>query len=324
MDFYRESFNKIRILKPNIKDSSINSYLLNIKKISKECFNSDKPSINYFNVFDIVHDYIEANIKNLSSKKNMMTSILVLVKAYYDINGSSKTKELIDKYTEYHKDLSVSQDNSYLDNIKTTKEDSNWTSRDEIINKIADLKIYLQNKKKTRIYVDKFQQYLVLNLYTLIPPLRNDYVLVKVMKEINCIDELDKTCNYINLNTNELLLCQYKTSKFYGIKTIPLPLELIAIILDWEKIKTEFYDSKLKHGYLLLNTTNAQNMKHNTLTKYINKIFYPKKISSTLLRKIYLSEKYPVLNTYREMQQDSYIMGHNIDMARKVYSKKLN
>ncbi len=63
-------------------------------------------------------------------------------------------------------------------------------------------------------------------------------------------------------------------------------------------------------------------MKHNTLTKYINKIFYPKKVSTTLLRKIYLSEKYPVVNTYREQLLDSHIMGHSVGTQKMIYSKK--
>ncbi len=331
MDFYSISFNKIKEFKPKIKDSSIRSYLLNIKKISKELFKSDKPSILYFIDFLSIHEYIN-NMKSIASRKNMTTSILVLIKSYsYESNDKPISSDIITMYINYHKELSKEQDNSYLDNIKTEREKDNWISGDDISIKISSLQDSINNdkNKNTRKYVDKVQQHLVLSLYTLLPPLRNDYAIVKILdivnnstpKEID-YDTLDMSYNYIDINNNMLLLCKYKTDKFYGIKKINIPKELMDIIIRWEKIKKDYFKDRLIHSFLLLNTTNATSMKYNTLTKYINKIFYPKKISTTLLRKIYLSEKYPVVSTFRQMQEDSYIMGHNIEMAKKIYSKK--
>lgn len=321
MDFYTTSFNKIRAFKPKIKDSSINSYLLNIKKISKELFNSTKPSINYFRDLESIKEYLN-NINSIASKKNMITSILVLIKSYSDMIP----KETIEMYNIYHKELSSQQEENYLDNVKTDKEKNNWTTTKDILLKIDSIMDDINTwKGSNRQLVDKYQQHLVLNLYTLLPPLRNDYAIVKVVNDIHFDeneDTINTSFNYINLATHKLFLCNYKTNKFYGIKKIDIPHTLLEIITNWEIIKKKHYGSKLTHDFLLLNTTNLNPMKHNTLTKYINKIFSPKKISSTLLRKIYISEKYPVINTFREMQNDSFVMGHNIEMARKVYSKK--
>lgn len=322
MDFYEISFDKIKILKPKIKDTSINSYLRNIKKISKELFNSDKPSINYFKDFDSVKKYVSL-MTSIASQKNMITAILVLIKSY------EISEDIIKLYIIFHKELSNSQEESYLDNIKTAREEKNWISRKDIQDKIYFLKNILdkwKSKKIDRKYIDLYQQYLVINLYTLLPPLRNDYVVAKVIKDIDF--EKDETCidkdfNYINLTTKRLLLCKYKTDKHYGIKTIDLPEELLNIILEWEIIKHSFYKEKLTHNFLLLNTTNLSPMKYNTLTKYINKIFIPKKISSTLLRKIYLSEKYPVVTTYRDQAFDAMVMGHSLNTQKMVYSKRI-
>lgn len=316
MDFYADAYEKIRILKPNIKDVSIKSYLTSIRKICVELFDSTKPSVLYFYNTNIIQSYTKENIVSLASKKNMLTSILVLVKAY------SLPERIVNFYTDYHKELANSQEDNYLDNVKSNKEQQNWISIADITSKINELSVEIK-KCKDRKLVDKTQQHLILSLYTMIPPLRNDYVLVKVLSNIvdETCTELDKEYNYINIATKNLLLCKYKTDKYYGIKKIPIPPLLIDIIINWQKIKANHYP-KLSHDFLLLSTTNAQPMKHNTLTKYINKIFAPKKVSTTLLRKIYLSEKYPVTNTFREMQEDSYIMGHNVEMARKVYSKK--
>jgi hypothetical protein len=326
MTFFDEAFNKIKILKPNIKDSTIQSYLMNIKKVSLELFKSDTPSINYFRDFNSIKEYT-LKMKSLASQKNMITAILVLTKAYLDMGFPL---EIITLYNDYHKELSKKQEESYLDNVKTEREENNWVSRDDISLKIQSIASEIMNwksKGSQRKLVDKCQQLLVLNLYYLLPPLRNDYAIVKVVNDpdFECEkeeDKIDKTFNYINLSTKKLLLCKYKTDRYYGIKKIDIPEELFDIIVDWEIVKSEHYKDTLPHNFLLLNTTNMTPMKHNTLTKYINKIFYPKKVSTTLLRKIYLSEKYPVVTTYREQLLDSHIMGHSVGTQKMIYSKK--
>lgn len=320
-DFYEKAFHNIKEIKPNVKDATINTYLQGIKKISKELFDSEKPNIQYFKGYEDVKEYV-TSMKSLASQKNMVTSILVLVKAFKKEMG----EPLIETYAEFHKELSKKQEESYLDNDKTEREEKNWTTREEIMNKIESLQAEIDNwdkKHSKRKLADKIQQHLVLSLYTLLPPLRNDYALVKIIEDPDFeTDEehIDKSCNYINLSTSKLLLCKYKTDKVYGIKKIEIPEKLMENIVNWEKVKKEFFD--INHNYMIINTTNLKNMKQNSLTKYINKIFSPKKISTTLLRKIYLSEKYPVVNTYRDQLNDAYIMCHGVSMQKMVYSKK--
>ena len=45
-----------------------------------------------------------------------------------------------------------------------------------------------------------------------------------------------------------------------------------------------------------------------------------KKISSTMMRKIYLSDKYSEVND--EKEKDAKIMGHDVKTANLVYTKK--
>ena len=63
-------------------------------------------------------------------------------------------------------------------------------------------------------------------------------------------------------------------------------------------------------------------MTNNGLTKYLNKIFKPKKVSTTILRKLYLSEKYPVIHNRDDMKKDAYIMGHSVETQQGIYRKK--
>lgn len=318
-NFYDESFEKIKVIKPNVKDSTIKSYLLNIKKISKELFNSDKPSIHFFKDTASIKTYV-SEMKSLASQKNMVTSILVLCKAY--------TLEQVNFYIEYHQELSKKQEESYLDNVKTEREEKNWITRQDMQDKIDSIQqeiINWNSRLSKRMLIDKIQQHLILSLYYLLPPLRNDYVAVKVVNDPDFEKDetlIDTACNYVNIPNKRLYLCQYKTDKYYGIKKIDIPDLLLDIIVNWEEVKHSHYKEKLTHNFLLLNTTNLSPMKHNTLTKYLNKIFSPKKVSTTILRKVYLSEKYPVVNTYREQLLDSHIMGHSIGTQKLIYSKK--
>ncbi len=257
-------------------------------------------------------------MKSIPTKKGICTAIIVLLKAN---NGAS---ELIKIYSDYQKKLATKLNDSYLDNKKNEKEEKNWITREEILEKIKEYKSILGNSSKKpenfngtdRSFVDKFQQYLILNLYTLLPPLRNDY------SELQVLDSSPENCNFnhIDLEGCRLVLCNYKTSKTYGTQIIDIPKELLVIINKFIKIKNENLKN-LECNHLLINTTNLSSMTKNSLTKYLNKIFYPKKISSTILRKVYLSEKYPISHSVREMELDGSIMGHNISTARKVYTK---
>ena len=46
-------------------------------------------------------------------------------------------------------------------------------------------------------------------------------------------------------------------------------------------------------------------MTKNGLTKYIYKIFKPRKVSTTILRKVYLTTKYPVIYNRKDMKDDA-------------------
>lgn len=324
MGFYETSFESIKQNKlkngKKVKDSSILDYLRNIKKISKELFDTEKPAINYFADYDSVAEYMDG-ITNPFSRKMMCTSIIVLIE-------SSRIKKAVkDKYREYQKKLALFNDGVYRENEKSTKEETNWISRQEIQEVIDNTLLRARDSTKgsPRYQADSFQQYLLLNLYFQLPPIRNDYANVKIIdKEVKDapVCGLDTQFNYINFFDKTLYLCVYKTAKFYGTQKIPIPESLMEIIKEYQLVKKE----KLNYTgpFMLVNTTNLTKMKSNTITKYLNKIFKPRKVSTTILRKVYLSEKYPISHSTREMEMDAKCMGHDLVTARKIYTKKLS
>lgn len=336
MSFYEIQFANIKKYKSSIKDSSINTYLSSIKKLCKELFNSENCSLMYFKDYTSIFEYLDT-VTSLSTRKNICTAIIILLKSN-NLGNVVKQQNLINEYSVYHKALAIKQVDSYLDNEKTNKESQNWISQKEIETKIEKLLTKLTSLEDPskfvgtpRAWIDTFQQYLVLNLYTKLPPVRNDFALVKIIHIENLdVNKLNPQTNYINFYKGnasssgsvkgDLLLCNYKTAKTYGIKVIPLPEFLVGLINKFQLAKEKIFFKQF--DILLINTTNLQPMLKNSLTKYINKIFAPKKVSTTLIRKCYLSEKYPVVHTNLERQNDAHVMGHSVGMAQNVYIKK--
>lgn len=332
--------------KPDIKRASVEFYISGIKKIiDLVSSKKDNKSAIVLRLSEIkktkkIIGILDDSIKSISSRKNIVSSILVFLGSLEEPPTSPIGKTLI-TYQEYHKNLAKRKEDSYMDNEMTSREKENWITGEDISLKIKKLKEEIdeirqstsgENPRNTpRILVDTYQKYLVLNLYTLLPPLRNDYANVKVIKDCENFGEkddcVDTDFNYINFCSKKLLLCTYKTRKFYGIKRVDIPEELFEIIKEWESLKGVYLEEKgcstTSEGFLLINTTNCEKMLSNSLTKYINRIFAPKKVSTTMLRKIYLSEKYPVVVSYRDQARDAMIMGHSLSMQKMVYSKKI-
>lgn len=294
---------KIKEARTNIKQNSLKAYLSNIRKIFREVFDNNI-DIKNFNKFTQIKKYLETLTP--ATRKNIMTAIMVFLKA----NNSSDA--LIKKYQDYYSELIEDYENNYDKQVKSDKENKNWITQKELEKKRHELAALIDKMDLddlNRKDEDIIQQHLVLMLYSLIPPIRNDYAQMKVYE-----NHTSKNENFINLKNKEIILNKYKTDKTYGMKKINIPNELIKLIKRWINIS--------QSNYLLINIYDRKPMTNNGLTKYLNKIFKPKKVSTTLLRKLYLSEKYPVIHNRKDMKQDAYIMGHSIDTQQGIYRKK--
>ena len=76
--------------------------------------------------------------------------------------------------------------------------------------------------------------------------------------------------------------------------------------------------NKTKH---LLITKKREKMTTNNLSHYLVRVFSPsgKKISSQMLRKIHLTEKFGDIQ--KEMKKEAEAMGHSMATQQKVYVK---
>lgn len=193
---------------------------------------------------------------------------------------------------------------------------------DEVLQKtkkIAEIALKTFNKSKDEDPSDleDFQDYLIVALYTLFPPRRNkDYVNMKVMNKQP--EKIEEETNYLigNKKRREFIFNAYKTRKTYGIQRFDVPQSLNLIFNQWLKMN--------KTGLLLIDVIDKRPMTANELTKTLNRIFKKHtgvKVSTTLLRKAYLTNKYGNEKTIREKEKDAKMMGHSREEASKSYIK---
>lgn len=305
---------QIRKAKPNIRETSLNAYMTNLNIINKDLFEKSTWNQKYFSDFDTIQEYLETTKKSNSTKNSYIVSIIVYLKSCQNF-----PKESLVKYEQYLKKTGKIQEQHYEQQVQSKSEKDNWISLAEIEEIRTKVFIKYESEKNINNKLDLYQQYLLMSLYTKLAPIRNDYANVKIIsnKEFIKTKNFDCKFNYIELETGNLVLCDYKTSKTYGTKIIKLPDELVEIISFWIKLR----EGHVTHDFLLVNKIEKTKMTKNGLTVYMNKIFFPRKISSSMIRKIYLSEKYPVVHSFEEQRKDFEIMGHSSVVQQKIYRK---
>jgi hypothetical protein len=296
------SFNVEEIFKcKDLTKSSLDSYKAKLKKL-----NENKPIKNLNFLYDI--NKINEIIKDFkpNTKRNYIIAVASILRCQLNTN---KTKKLETLYNEYSK---------ILDNYNTTLKDQttmsetenkNWIKQDELEQVYNDLKSNYKNNKET------FQNYLLLSLYYLQAPRRNkDYQLLKISTKYS--DMLSNEFNYIDMKKKKFIFNNYKTAKKYNTQEVDINDELYQILLSY--IKT----FKLKDGDFLLNDlkTNEPYKNTNSITLLLNRIF-KKKIGASMLRKVYLTNKYG--DETKQLQADAQAMGTSTNVIQTNYIKKI-
>tara|TARA_R110001592_G_scaffold84637_2_gene250135 strand:- start:1081 stop:1866 length:786 start_codon:yes stop_codon:yes gene_type:complete len=246
--------------------------------------------------------------------KNPKDVIEFLKEKYENINGL-KTRlsslYVITENKEYHTDM---MDNIQKYNTETNKQEKNdkqkenWMTAEEI-QTIYDqmetsIKPLWKKKDLTTKEILKIQDFVILSLFTLIPPRRAmDYIEFKI-NNINTNKD-----NYIK--GNNLVFNTFKTSKQKGTQTIKIPKQLKSILTKYIKLITD------KSDYLIFNNK-FQQLSTPNFTLRLNKIFGNKKVSVNMLRHIYLSEKHAT--NLKDMKEDFESMGSSLKQSN-VYIK---
>lgn len=287
-----------KLKEKKLSDNSIKLYMTILKNLN------DKREIRNFKFLEKPKKILE-KIKDykLTTQRNILIAIVSVLKNL----GNDLYKSYYDLMIEYNKKIEDGNKN----NEKTETQKNNWMEFKDVENKFNELKSKL--KGSSNISEDMYNNYLnavVLGLYVLIPPRRSkDYTLMKVSKDSKGLDD---KYNWLDLKKKQFIFNNYKTEKTYGQQIVDVPTELFELIKKYLKYKKD------GEGFLLVKFNGERLKQDNSITRLLNKIF-GKRISSSMLRHIYLSSKYG--KVLEEQKADAEKMGQSIEM-QKDYIKK--
>lgn len=286
---------RIRENRPSITDSSVTTYVSMLSNFYYREHEHNTPiNMSFFRdekrIMEILKD------RPPSTRKTMLAAIVVL-------NGKDHKHDILDKQMIEDGKTNAEELNKQQ---KTKKQDDNWVEYDVVKDfqkryEVEALKRLDTKGKFNEHDKEIITRYMMLTLASgvYMPPRRNDMIFIK-------IKDIDETKdNYIDMTKNEFVYNQYKTVRKYGQQKVDFPAEFKVILKKYlAKVKGQTY--LLEHqGQPFLSTE---------LTRELYKIF-GKKISTSMLRHIYLSNVYANTPGLIEMNKRAHDMGQSVGMA---------
>jgi len=313
----KDPMEEIKNARPNLKENTVKQYQTNLNKL-KKLFDSD--DYDFLDNPKNVMEKIEA--LHYTTQRNFLNAIIVLLMA---LNHDEKYDKLLKEYGTLRDDFNNKYDEENKSGIISDKQSKNFATIEEVyemINKMgAELKpIKKKNKDDiTKKEMNLLQAFVLFSIYSKYP-MRNDVSQMEAIskRDYNKLKEEDKKSkNYLVVHKGGLffVLNKFKTSKRY---------EQINIEIDDPQVKKllRYYLRINGMGILFKSSTGKPLTRieiSKTLLKYSQK-YMGKSISSTLLRKIYLSSKYGSMK--KELEKDNQIMGHSKEVALDTYVKE--
>jgi len=306
----------IKKSRPNIKDNTIKQYTMNLNKL-KALFETD--NFDFLSNVDKVMDKISNH--HFTSQRNFLNAIIILLMA---LNSDGKYDKLLEEYGTLRDDFNDKYDQEQKSGVISDKQSKNFTTIEAVyegINKMGEeLKPIKKKKELSKKEMQLLQAYILFNIYARMP-MRNDLagmIAIKKRDYNKLKEEEKKENNYLVVEKNGLffVLNKYKTSKKY--EELDLPIE------DKDLKKLLRYYLRMNGMGVLFKTSTGKPITRielsKILLKFSEKYMEGKKISTTLLRKIYLSSKYGDMK--EELEKDNKVMGHSKEVALNTYVKK--
>ena len=293
-----------------LAQSSVKLYLRNLEKL-----NDNQPLKN----LNFLKDAKAITEKLNNYKENTKRGYYISITSVLSLDKSTKAKQkLYDEYfklmMEKNKELKAEEGT----NQKSEVQEKNWIAWSEVEQTADALKkkvdTFKNNKELSEHQYNTLLQYVVLSLYTCLPPRRNEYQNMMIVKSATENSPTDK--NYYDLDNKRFIFNKYKTMKKEGQKMVDIPEQLqsvLAIYIKHHPLIKGKITKKFHPVCFLVYQDGTPLDKVNSITRVLNKIF-GKNVGSSMLRHIYLSNKYG--DTLEEMKEDSGQMGHSISQQK--------
>jgi integrase len=310
--------------KKGLTDKSIALYIKNLKNINGK---EDFSNFNFLKKVDDVNAFLH---KFKPSTRKSYIGCIISVLGLFPTN--KVLTNLKNKYFILFNDENAKLKESVNEKTETQKE--NWIDWNDVLKiwedaRPPELLKKVQSKKGvkekksitfpslTETEYTKLLNFMVLSLYVLIPPRRNEDYLKMVISLEGDADEAmeDKTKNYLDLKNKQFVFNSFKTSKQYPNSIEKIPDDLMNII----DIYLKHYPKTIETGSPFLVFSDGERLdKINVITRILNKMF-KKNVGVSMLRHSYLTHKYGDIN--KEKEVDAKAMGHSL-ATQNTYVKK--
>jgi hypothetical protein len=287
---------QIKKNRPNLAHSSIRTYCSILANLSKQL------GRKFLSPEDCVKDHkmIIEHLKDLEPKirKTRLSALVV----YCD--GDTKNDSAIEAFRTKMMDDGKKSEEEKDDQKMNEKQKEAMIPLADVMKMYADLEkevtpLFKRESLDKRQF-GKVQMYVLLSCLLLIPPRRSlDYTEFKLRdidKEANNYLIVEKRKPYFVFNV-------YKTAKKYKTQKEEIPAKLQKIINSWAKLNP--------HEWLLMNSNQSNKITPTQLTSMLYS-FFGKPISTSMLRHIYLTDKYGNMPSIKDMQQTASEMGHSM------------
>jgi hypothetical protein len=294
-----------------VAETTIHNYISNLLTLNnKKPFNNLSFLKHKDQIMTALEPYAE------STRRTFLAGIISVLSLFKDKPSFKKV------YNDYQEILNEKTREAEAEpkNVKSKKQEDNWIEWDDIQkikSEYADAVKSLTGRKQATIEErNKLLDFLVLSLYTEIPPRRNqDYAVMYVVKKYSPSLPADR--NYYSLEDNKFIFQKYKTAKSYGMNELDISdneplLNVLNLYLKHHPLKPAKMGKSTMFP-LLVKTDGSPLSPVNGITRLLNKIF-KKNIGSSMLRHIYLTGKYG--NVLEEMEKDKDIMGHSLSQQK--------
>lgn len=304
---------QIKSSRPNIKDSTIKMYESNLNKL-KSMFDSD--DFKFLKDFDKVMDKLET--RHFTTIRNYLNSVIIYLMA---INSDKKQDTLLKKYQDKRDELNQQYEDEQTSGKISEKQSKNFVPLKDVVDMINKMGDDLKGfKKKELTAKDKMllQIYIIFQIHVRLP-MRNDLSEMEAItkRAYNKLSlENKKAKNYLVVEKGKMfmVLNKFKTSSKYEELRFDVPKDLERLLRSYLKINGMGVLFKSSTGKAL-----SRNQLSQLLIKY-SKRYIGKSISTTILRKIILSDKFGELK--KEQEKMASITGHSVATMNSVYVKE--
>jgi integrase len=285
--------------------STLNTYKRSISQIRKAIApGTPENNFDFLAQHDAICSWIDGSDYKPNSRKTFYISLVSKLKSLCLLDDPAML-EAAGIYRGKMDDLNAKIQSKTQDQELSEAEKAKYLEWPQILETLEKIRLAVDD-------VESFQDYLIICLYTLMPPVRLDFAEMRIVEQ----EPTEHGANYLvwpNASGTPLapyfLFTDYKTYKVYGAQRTPLPPALYDVVKEWIALADPEY---------LLTGSNGLPMKEWELGQTIISVFEKhsgKKVGANILRHSYISWMRKGEMEFKKSQELAQAMGHSQTMS---------